>query len=184
MPYFYSVHFQNYVEDVSVEVCNIMSRLGYGEEIRWRRVEKVRVNDMLFTARAKNIHSNIKTVITAGSKAEGLACLLESDLDRLFVHNSACGVEAVVDLHTIPDDIEVFRMDTRAYPGHCKLLLEGLSGTCSTEIYNALCLGGKGNALLSSQLFLDEEAKPKSWVISSGTRGAFTTDVRMRWNNY
>ncbi|KAH3850264.1 hypothetical protein DPMN_092672 [Dreissena polymorpha] len=128
-----------------------MSRLGYGEEIRWRRVEKYRVNDMLFTARA-----NDETVITAGSSAEGLVCVHESDLDRLFVLNNVLCVEDGVDIHTIPTYIEVFRMDTFAYPGHCRMLLERFTFTYCASIYKALCLDGQGNALLSSKLFLDE----------------------------
>ncbi|KAH3850236.1 hypothetical protein DPMN_092643 [Dreissena polymorpha] len=113
---------------------------------------------MLFTARANNTCSDYKTVITAGSKAESLVCLEESDTDRLFVLNNVLCVEAGVDLHTIPDDIDVYRMDTSANKGHCRMLLERYSFTSSTSTYNALCLDGKGNSLLSSKLFLDEEA--------------------------
>ncbi|XP_052252687.1 uncharacterized protein LOC127859365 isoform X2 [Dreissena polymorpha] len=67
----YSRHSQNYVESVSVEICTIMNRLGYGEEMRRWRVAKYRERDRLTNAYLSNI-----TLITAGSKAEGLTCFL------------------------------------------------------------------------------------------------------------
>ncbi|KAH3733150.1 hypothetical protein DPMN_039575 [Dreissena polymorpha] len=65
-------------------------------------------------------------------------------------------VEAGINLHTIPDEIDVFRMDTRVYPGHCRLLQERRAHTRFIQITNSLCDNGYGAVLLSSSLFLDE----------------------------
>ncbi|KAH3796922.1 uncharacterized protein LOC127839231 [Dreissena polymorpha] len=147
----YGRHPQNYVERVSVEVNTIMTRLGYGEEMRRWRVEKYRETDRLINSLQIG-----ETMITAGSKAEGLTCYNESDHDLLSVANNVLCVEAGINLHTIPGYIEVYRMDTRVYPGHCKLLLERKASRFDKPIYNALCDDGYGNGLLSSSLYLDE----------------------------
>ncbi|KAH3733281.1 hypothetical protein DPMN_039706 [Dreissena polymorpha] len=128
-----------------------MTRLGYSEEMRRWRVEKYRERDRLMNVRLGNI-----TVITAGSKAEGLTCWLESDNDILYVLEGVLCVEAGFNLHKIPGDIGVFRMDTRVYPGNCRLLQERRGHTHSNEIHNCLCDNGYGDILLSSSLFLDK----------------------------
>ncbi|KAH3809373.1 hypothetical protein DPMN_137736 [Dreissena polymorpha] len=128
-----------------------MTRLGYGEQIRRWRVEKYRENDSLMNAR-----SSYSTMITAGSKAEGLTCFHESDRDSLFVIEGILCVEAGISLHTIADGIEVYRMDTCAYSGHCCLLLERQGRERYELIHNALCDNGQGDMLLSSSLVLDK----------------------------
>ncbi|KAH3773702.1 uncharacterized protein LOC127845020 [Dreissena polymorpha] len=70
----YIRHSKNYVESVSVEIYSVMTRLGYGEEIRRWWIEKYREFDRLRNARHKDV-----TRITADSKAEGLTYRLESD---------------------------------------------------------------------------------------------------------
>ncbi|KAH3733084.1 uncharacterized protein LOC127851186 [Dreissena polymorpha] len=147
----YSRHSQNHVENMSMEICTIMTRLGYGEEMRRWRVEKHRELDRL-----KDTRSSHASQITAGSKAEGLTCYLESDWDMLHVFKGVLCVEAGINLHTIPDDIDVFRMDTRVYPGHCILLQKRPGITRFKQIHNSLCDNGYGAVLLSSSLFLDE----------------------------
>ncbi|XP_052238889.1 uncharacterized protein LOC127850131 isoform X4 [Dreissena polymorpha] len=146
----HSCHSQNYVESVSVEICTIMTRLGYGEEIRRWRVEKYRGLDRLRNKRSTDVIS-----ITAGSKAEGLTGYFESDKDTLYILKHVLCVEAGTNLDTIPDDIDVFRMDTREYPGHCILLQERPATIPSAQIYNSLCHNGYGEVLLSSRLFQD-----------------------------
>ncbi|KAH3733146.1 hypothetical protein DPMN_039571 [Dreissena polymorpha] len=47
-------------------------------------------------------------------------------------------------------------MDTRVYPGHCRLLQERRAHTRFKQILNSLCDNGYGAVLLSSRLFLDE----------------------------
>ncbi|XP_052217813.1 uncharacterized protein LOC127835427 [Dreissena polymorpha] len=142
---------QNYVECVSVEITSIMTRLGYGEQIRRWRVEKYKERDSLMNARESDV-----TMITAGSKAEGLTCCYESDIDSLFVLEGILCVEAGISLHTLPDGIEVYRMDTCAYSGHCRLLLERQARKHFKVIHTAQCDNGQGDILLSSSLFLDE----------------------------
>ncbi|XP_052219936.1 uncharacterized protein LOC127837135 isoform X3 [Dreissena polymorpha] len=147
----YSRHSQHYVESVSVEICNIMTRLGYGEEIRRWRVEKYCEYDRLINAQLPSL-----TVKTAGSKAEGLTCLCESDRDLLIALNGVICVETGINLNTIPDDISVFWMDdTGVYPGHCILLLKRQARFLHA-IRDALCENGYGELLLSSVLFIDE----------------------------
>ncbi|KAH3694699.1 hypothetical protein DPMN_082140 [Dreissena polymorpha] len=147
----YSRHSRNYVESVSVEISSIMTRLGYGEEIRRWRAEKYREIDRLWNARLRD-----ETVITAGSKAEGLTCAHESDLDVLSVLNGVLCVEAGINLYTIPENIDVFKMDTCVYPGHCRLLQERPANVRYGAITNALSDDGYGDVLLCSSLFLDE----------------------------
>ncbi|KAH3734243.1 uncharacterized protein LOC127850725 [Dreissena polymorpha] len=155
----HSDHSGNYVEKTSVEVCYIMTHLGYGEEIRRRRILKHREKDSIRNARRV---TNRPYMITAGSKAEGLSFFYESDHDFLFILNVVLCVEVGVDLHTIPDDIEVYRMNTRVYPGHCRMLLERQGSTRLDVIQKALYDDGKGHTMLSSGLFVDEFAKTKS----------------------
>ncbi|KAH3741965.1 hypothetical protein DPMN_048695 [Dreissena polymorpha] len=50
---------------MSVEICTIMTRLGYGEEMRRWIVEKYREHDRLINAQPSEV-----TDITAGSKAD------------------------------------------------------------------------------------------------------------------
>ena len=137
-----------------------MTRLGYGEMMRRWRVEKYREYDRLMNARSLNKQGNAVTYITAGSKAEGLTCYLESDWDILFVVPDVLCVEPDINLLTITDDKDVFWMDTidtRVYPGHCRLLQEGLAPRVRyTIITKALCDNGNGDVLLSSSLLLDE----------------------------
>ncbi|KAH3773708.1 hypothetical protein DPMN_175076 [Dreissena polymorpha] len=98
---------------MSMEICTIMTRLGYGEEIRRWRVEKYRDGDRLENARRNDV-----TYLTSGSKAEGLTREFESDRDMLNVLKNVVCVETGIKLHTIPYDVEAYRMDTRVYPGH------------------------------------------------------------------
>ncbi|KAH3733678.1 hypothetical protein DPMN_040111 [Dreissena polymorpha] len=77
-------------------------------------------------------------------------------MDELAVFKGVLCVEAGINLHNIPEDIDVFRMDTRVYQGHCILLQERPANARYDEITNALCDDGYGNVILSSSLFLDE----------------------------
>ncbi|KAH3733726.1 hypothetical protein DPMN_040160 [Dreissena polymorpha] len=161
----YSRHARNHLENVSMEICTIMTRLGYGEMMRRWRVEKYREHDRLYALSCKRTRN--MTAITAGSKAEGLTCYLESDWDVLLVLNNVFCVEADIILLNFSDSIDVFRMDTmdaRVYPGHCILLQEGQAPHVrNTIITKALCDNGNGDVLLSSSLLLDEfSALPKT----------------------
>ncbi|KAH3798433.1 hypothetical protein DPMN_152032 [Dreissena polymorpha] len=129
-----------------------MTRLGYGEEIRRWRVARYCEHDRHLNAQLRDF-----TLMTAGSKAEGLTCLFESDRDILRTLNGVICVETGINLNTIPDDISVFWMDdTGVYPGHCILLLKRPARLLYTIINDALCEIGYGKLLLSSVLFIDE----------------------------
>ncbi|KAH3741950.1 hypothetical protein DPMN_048680 [Dreissena polymorpha] len=136
---------------MSMEICTIMTRLGYSEEIRRWRVEKYREIDSLQSARRSD-----DTLITAGSKAEGLTGVFESDMDFLYVLKGLLCVEAGISIYSIQADIEVYRMDTRVYPGHCILLQKRRGHKRWDIIQNSLCDNGSKDILLSSSLFLDE----------------------------
>ncbi|KAH3705553.1 hypothetical protein DPMN_080630 [Dreissena polymorpha] len=127
-----------------------MTRQGYGEGMRRRRVARYKEYDRLRNAELSY------TLITAGSKAEGLSCFNESDRDYLFLLKNVICLEAGINLYSIPDDLQVYRMDTHVYPGHCRLLLERQTTRCHNIIHNALCDNGNGDVLLSSSLLLDE----------------------------
>ncbi|XP_052238073.1 uncharacterized protein LOC127849511 isoform X3 [Dreissena polymorpha] len=162
----YSRHSRNHLENVSMEICTIMTRLGYGEMMRRWRVEKYREFDRLMNARSLNKQKNGEQ-ITAGSKAEGLTCFLESDWDMLFVLTKYLCVEADINLLTISYDIDVFRMDTMdtcVYPGHCRLLQERPAAHARYDIITkALCDNGNGGVLLSSSLLLDEYSESNAY---------------------
>ncbi|KAH3734237.1 hypothetical protein DPMN_040676 [Dreissena polymorpha] len=128
-----------------------MTLLGYGEEIRRIRAGKYMEFDMPSQASTCRVNT-----ITAGSNAEWLTSFHESDHDWLFVPRSVLCVEVGVDINTIPDDIHVYRMDTRVYPGHCMMVLERSASASFTFINYALCSDEKWNIVLSSDLFLDE----------------------------
>ncbi|KAH3708992.1 hypothetical protein DPMN_068452 [Dreissena polymorpha] len=128
-----------------------MTRLGYGEEIRRLRVKKHKEADRLL-----NSQQSDETAITAGSKGEGLTCIAESDRDLLYVVNGILCLEAGINIYTIPDDKDLFRMVTCVYPGHCMLLQERQRQNCLQAIHNALCDNGYGGNLLSNCLWVDE----------------------------
>ncbi|KAH3698506.1 hypothetical protein DPMN_086028 [Dreissena polymorpha] len=128
-----------------------MNRLGYGEEIRRWRVENYREFDRLLNACGSR-----GSRMTVGSKGEGLTSFYESDHDFLFELSEYLCVEDGINLLTIADDIEVYRMNTCAYPGHCILFLERPAHRRLTIIHNALCGNGRGDIILSSGLFVDE----------------------------
>ncbi|KAH3845469.1 hypothetical protein DPMN_087750 [Dreissena polymorpha] len=140
-----------------------MTRLGNGEEFRRWRVEKYRELDRL-----QNAHSTSGFFkITAGSKAEGLTCRFESDFDTLYPLRNVLSVETGINLHTIPGHIDVFRMDTRVYPGHCRLLQERPAHKRWGIIENSLSDNGFGDVLLSSSLLVDFLSGNLDFFVSS-----------------
>ncbi|KAH3781382.1 hypothetical protein DPMN_159209 [Dreissena polymorpha] len=155
---------QDQNENLSLEICSIMTKLGYGEAIRRRRVEKYKEFNRLITK--GNDYFLLKT---AGSKAEGLTCFLENDFDFLLVMKGAICVESGINIHTIPENIERFRMRTCVYPGYCTLIQEGtrVRNNCSEIIDPARCHNGFGYILLSSCLWVDNiKQGPLNWGIT------------------
>ncbi|KAH3781387.1 hypothetical protein DPMN_159214 [Dreissena polymorpha] len=132
-------------------MCSLMTMLGYGEEIRRRRTDKYRDTDMVI-----NSAQSLFTVNTAGSKAEGLTCPLESDVDCLFVLNDVLCVESGTSLRTVQDDKYLLRIDMRAPPGYCKLLQERETQTMGSYlVQESLCDNGYGEKNLSSALWIN-----------------------------
>ncbi|KAH3823788.1 hypothetical protein DPMN_125610 [Dreissena polymorpha] len=144
-------------EEESKEVCILMSWLGYGPEIRQKR-------RICYSEYARLVLSLINLregfCIVAGSKSEGLTCMLENDLDLLFVVSSVICLEDCLHIRDLPDDTVAFMMDNKyTYPGYYRLLLlhrEGIDEiTVPLYIEHALCDDGRGNFFLSSDLFAD-----------------------------
>ncbi|KAH3733209.1 hypothetical protein DPMN_039634 [Dreissena polymorpha] len=137
-----------------------MTRIGYGEDMRRFRAEKTREHVRLFKKQYRVDNSRLferldywlseSTIIIAGSMAEGLTLWFKSDSDLLHVLNSVLCVETGINIQTIPNGMGVYRMDTRVYPGHCRLLLERQKHANLACIKNALCDNGYGVVLLSS----------------------------------
>ncbi|XP_052237135.1 uncharacterized protein LOC127848616 isoform X2 [Dreissena polymorpha] len=143
----------NQIEVISVETSTLMDRLGYISTLRQARIDSYRESDRLMSAKA----GEMATLVTIGSKAEGLAFFFEDVRDILvFVNNVIC-LEEGADEITLPKDISVFRLSSSVcYAGHCKLLLEKHDLKILKVFYNALCDDGFGKTLLSSTLFLSE----------------------------
>ncbi|KAH3803006.1 hypothetical protein DPMN_156704 [Dreissena polymorpha] len=141
-----------------------MTRLGYGEVMRRWRIERQKQMEMIINARP-----NSATHITAGSKAEGLTSLLQGDWDWLVQLKGVLCVEDGINLHTIPENTDVFRMDTSVYPGYCRLLQEGPAQKHRIELRNALFDNGNGDILLSSSLYLGTYAETVSKLIKQFT---------------
>ncbi|KAH3875836.1 hypothetical protein DPMN_039116 [Dreissena polymorpha] len=95
------------------------------------------------------------TFLVTGSKAEGLSCFLESDIDIMVVHNSVICIEDGVNAHNFPREITVFRSYSRmTYSGHCRLILERRGTMTYLAVADALCDDGYGRELLSSDLYV------------------------------
>ncbi|KAH3864907.1 uncharacterized protein LOC127866977 isoform X1 [Dreissena polymorpha] len=139
-------------EDESKETSNLMNLLGYGSGLRQRRINAYRKLDSLRNAR----FTNDVTTITAGSKAEGLTCFFESDMDTMFIIPHVVCLDVGINEETIPSHIIVFTMGTKGHnAGYCKLQQGRLTSTYCPAISNALCIDGCGNVLLSSTQFVD-----------------------------
>ena len=117
--------FQLKNEDASVEISTLLNTLGYGLELRQKRREFYRDNDIYFNTSIRNSLGDAFELITVGSKAEGLSRFIESDRDILHVINWVKCIDASCDVNSIPENTTVFRMNTQiCYPGHCILPLE------------------------------------------------------------
>ncbi|KAH3740933.1 uncharacterized protein LOC127850899 [Dreissena polymorpha] len=139
-------------EDESRETSNIMNILGYGPEIRQKRREHYIEIDRLFNTFGENL---LSTYITAGSKAEGLTCLYDSDIDTIFVLPYVVCLENCFDQSNIPCHITILEMSFKmTTAGYCRVLLGRLAPAGSSAIPDSLCENDCGNPLLSSALFV------------------------------
>ncbi|KAH3875177.1 hypothetical protein DPMN_038440 [Dreissena polymorpha] len=129
-----------------------MGCLGYGSHIRQARVDAYREYDSIITAS----DPGAGTVITTGSKAEGLTCLFESDLDEMVVLDGVLCLENGVGADTFPRETTVFTFNTGlCYHGHSRLnLLERRGSIMSPMSRDALCHDTNGH-LLNSDLFVN-----------------------------
>ncbi|KAH3710751.1 uncharacterized protein LOC127857328 [Dreissena polymorpha] len=148
-----SSHSQVQCENASLETCNVMNCLGYGPEIRQARRDSHREYDRLRTA----CGPGVATVITTGSKAEGLSNFFESDMDVLIVEEGVMCLEDVVNSDTLPRETTVFTLNTSlCYHGHSRLYLLERGGTIKYHVVHvALCNDENGNVLLSSASYFD-----------------------------
>ncbi|KAH3874546.1 hypothetical protein DPMN_037791 [Dreissena polymorpha] len=142
-------------EDESKETSTILNLLGYGSVIRQKRIDLYKEKDRLLRYLLFKCLNADMVVITAGSKAEGLTCIFESDKDVINVIPYNACLEDGVDDSTIPGHINVFKMDTQGCnSGYCRplLLRQGRLGN-HPAIIHSLCDDGYGNIILSSTCF-------------------------------
>ncbi|KAH3864960.1 hypothetical protein DPMN_027993 [Dreissena polymorpha] len=129
-----------------------MNILGYGPEIRQKRRDSFKEHDRLYNT----LNNGLPLFITAGSKAEGLTCLFESDIDKLYVLPNAVCLENSCDQHNIPYHITIFEMNCKmTNAGYCRVLLGRLAPAGTSAIPDSLCENECGNTLLSSALFVE-----------------------------
>ncbi|KAH3875292.1 hypothetical protein DPMN_038555 [Dreissena polymorpha] len=149
----YSRHSIVQCENASLEMCTLMNCLGYGPPIRQARRDAYREGDRLMNARGTG---NI-TMITTGSKAEGLTGFYESDVDTMYVVEGIMCLENGVDSDKLPRETTVFTLNTGVcYHGHSRLnLLERRGDIIPSIICDALCEDENGRVLMSSALFVD-----------------------------
>ncbi|KAH3788688.1 uncharacterized protein LOC127842251 isoform X1 [Dreissena polymorpha] len=140
-------------EDESKQTSSIMDILGYGPDIRKKRKEIYKEWDEL-----QVYHGEI-ILITAGSKAEGLTCAVESDRDSILVMPNAVCLEDGVDKSIIPGHMNLFEMNIQSCnAGYCRLLLTRLGPSGHPSITDSLCGDGYGRRLMSSKRFIDHFA--------------------------
>ncbi|XP_052258689.1 uncharacterized protein LOC127863309 isoform X2 [Dreissena polymorpha] len=140
-------------EDESKETSTIMNLLGYGPVIRQKRIEALNEWDRLWNA---HCFDGVASSITAGSKAQGLTCVFESDKDMIYVLPNTMCLEYGFDESTIPDHINVFKMNTQSCSaGYCRLLLERSASLDHPVIFNSLIDNGHGMILMSSTYFVE-----------------------------
>ncbi|KAH3819535.1 uncharacterized protein LOC127881289 [Dreissena polymorpha] len=154
-------------EHAATETCTLMDFMGYGPHIRQARRDAYKTVDRLMTA----LMCGSATCFTTGSKAEGLTCFLESDIDVMCVDNNVICIEEGVDSSNILKETTILRAcSQKSYPGHCILLLERSGTTITTFVHNALCDDGYDHELLSSALYIN------AWLNFKRTEGAVILD--------
>ncbi|KAH3875185.1 uncharacterized protein LOC127869366 [Dreissena polymorpha] len=148
----YSRHSIVQCENASLEMCTLMNCLGYGPHIRQARRDAYRERDRLQNARRTGT-----TLITTGSKSEGLTGVYESDVDMMHVVEGIMCLENGVDSDKLPRETTVFTLNTGVcYHGHSRLnLLERRGDIIPSIMLDALCEDENGRFLLSSALVVD-----------------------------
>ncbi|KAH3875174.1 hypothetical protein DPMN_038437 [Dreissena polymorpha] len=137
-------------------MCTLMNCLGYGPHIRQARRDAHRERDRLMNAQ----EPGTKTVITSGSKAEGLTRMYESDMDMMYVVEGIMCLENGVDSDKLPRETTVFTLNTGVcYHGHSRLNLLGRLGDIIPSIIrDALCEDENWRVFLSSALLVDAQS--------------------------
>lgn len=135
----------------SKQLETIMSVMGYSKECIDYRVAACKERDSMLS----NTHENM-TRITAGSKAEGVACWLESDYDVMLVSTDILCVESE-SINTSDANhktVLLVRSDA-CYPGYCLLDLKHLGETFPLVTENVFSTDTNGNTILGSEAFID-----------------------------
>ncbi|KAH3864947.1 hypothetical protein DPMN_027980 [Dreissena polymorpha] len=128
-----------------------MNILGSGPEIRQKRRDTYKEHDRLLN----KWNNGLPLFITAGSKAEGLTRLYESDTDTIYVLPNAVCLENSFDQSNIPCHITILKMNLqKTSAGYCKVILERLAPVGASAISESLCEHERGSPLLSSELFV------------------------------
>ncbi|XP_052234001.1 uncharacterized protein LOC127846613 [Dreissena polymorpha] len=135
----------------SKQLETLMGIMGYSKECIDYRVVACRERDRILS----NTRDSM-TRITVGSKAEGVACWLESDYDVMLVSTDILCVES--DIIKISNTNHKTILEVRSdacYPGYCLLDLKYRGEACLLVTENVFSTDTNGNKILGSEAFID-----------------------------
>ncbi|XP_060570074.1 uncharacterized protein LOC132728449 [Ruditapes philippinarum] len=143
------------MEDISLFVSRAMDNIGYGSNMvnlrrkLWQKYA-LQENKMKY-------HKSGRHLIIAGSKAEGVSAVYESDIDHMYVLTDVVCVQDADDHST--SDVTCFQRDDRnAPPGYTQLkLINFKRGRNSKIIHKALFEDSDNNKYISSACFMEEQ---------------------------
>lgn len=136
---------------ISKWMCDVLDDLGYSEDmISYRRkAMQQKFNIWQFVSLANS-------VITCGSKGEGISKLFENDWDTLWLCNSIACIEDVSSAEFIPGNYTIFLMDKNyTNPGYTSLKLHRHGEIIIASVLYSLKMCAFGNYQLSSEQFSD-----------------------------
>ncbi|XP_060591191.1 uncharacterized protein LOC132746131 [Ruditapes philippinarum] len=135
--------------EVSCLVSDILDCIGYNEEIISTR-RKYWQNYM----RVFNSVQQELSVVVAGSKAEGITSLYESDTDQMLLFNDAICANDIQHLPPV-SDFTTLHADTRETPpGYTRLKMISCLGEDSKRFLQESSFKSGSNKFISSSLFL------------------------------
>ncbi|KAL4239350.1 hypothetical protein ACF0H5_000167 [Mactra antiquata] len=146
---------------VSQKVFDLMSCVGYSPTIVKERRQSFRERDSILSSIRNDV-----TIVTAGSKGEGLTSSFESDYDRLNIYRDIICIspDTYVD---IPDATTIIHInDANCHPGHFVLTLSRRGSATFKPIEVALITNSFARNQISSDLFTKELEQTES--IESG----------------
>ncbi|XP_045215586.2 uncharacterized protein LOC123565880 [Mercenaria mercenaria] len=137
------------MEDISRFVCYTLDHIGYSQDIIRLRRNYWRKYTRLFN---ESFGCNC---ITAGSKAEGITSVCESDMDCMFLPNNAICTDSVEPLLQLPG-MTTFQTDrSNTVPGYTKFKMINYNKEATPfAIQESLFRENSGDVFASSTLFV------------------------------